>query len=392
MKILMVAPQPFFTPRGTPFSVLYRLNALSKMGHSIDLVTYHLGEDVSIENVTVYRTPDLPFVRHIDVGPSKMKILLDLLVLFQVIRLLAQKKYDLIHSHEEAGFFASWLARIFRIKHLYDMHSSLPQQLHNFKFTQSKILVKAFDWLENDTLKHADAVITICPALSEYVRQQLPGKNEVMIENVVDNSWVLESGTETCLELVDKYQISGHPKILYAGTFEAYQGIDLLIDAAVKVIQKYPDAIFMMVGGHPEQVETYRQKVQKIGLESRFRFTGQVWPNLIPLFIEIADILVSPRIEGNNTPLKIYSYLRSGIPIVATDHPTHTQVLNNSVSILTAPHPDAFAEGIIRVIKNRTLAKEISRNARSLAETRYSFDAYMSKIRAIYQTLEHKNS
>jgi len=392
MKILMVAPQPFFTPRGTPFSVLYRLNALSKMGHSIDLVTYHLGEDVSIENVTVYRTPDLPFVRHIDVGPSKMKILLDLLVLFQVIRLLVQKKYDLIHSHEEAGFFASWLARIFRIKHLYDMHSSLPQQLHNFKFTQSKILVKAFDWLENDTLKHADAVITICPALSEYVRQLLPEKNEVMIENVVDNSWVLESGTETCSDLVDKYQISGHPIILYAGTFEAYQGIDLLIDAAVKVTQKYPDAIFMMVGGHPDQVEAYRQQVQKIGLESRFRFTGQVWPNLVPLFIEIADILVSPRIEGNNTPLKIYSYLRSGIPIVATDHPTHTQVLNNSVSILTAPYPDAFAEGIISVIKNKALAKEISRNARSLAETRYSFDAYMSKIRAIYQTLEPKNS
>jgi glycosyltransferase involved in cell wall biosynthesis len=148
----------------------------------------------------------------------------------------------------------------------------------------------------------------------------------------------------------------------------------------------------MMVGGHPDQVEAYRQQVQKIGLESRFRFTGQVWPNLVPLFIEIADILVSPRIEGNNTPLKIYSYLRSGIPVVATDHPTHTQVLNNSVSILTAPYPDAFAEGIISVIKNKALAKEISRNARSLAETRYSFDAYMSKIRAIYQTLEPKNS
>ena len=388
MKILMIAPQPFFSPRGTPFSVLYRLHALSKLGHTIDLVTYHLGEDVSIENVTIYRTPDIPFIKHIEVGPSKLKIFLDGFVLLKVLQLLLKNRYDVIHSHEEAGFFSRWLASLFHTRHLYDMHSSLPQQLHNFKFTQSGLLVNLFERLENDTLKNADAVITICPALSEYVQGVFPGKNEVMIENVVDNSSVLKAGTETVADLVKKYKIVGQPKILYAGTFEAYQGIDLLIDAAGIVVRKYPDAIFILVGGQPEQVNIYRGKAENLCLEKHFVFSGQVWPNLIPLFIELADMLVSPRIEGNNTPLKIYSYLRSGKPIVATDHPTHTQVLDSSVAVLTDPHSEGFAGGIIKLIENDALAKEIVSRAVSLAEDRYSVDAYLSKIRKIYQTLE----
>jgi len=388
MKILMIAPQPFFSPRGTPFSVLYRLHALSKLGHTIDLVTYHLGEDVSIENVTIYRIPDIPFVRHIEVGPSKLKIFLDCFVLLKVLQLLLKNRYDVIHSHEEAGFFSRWLATLFHTRHLYDMHSSLPQQLHNFKFTRSGLLVKMFEKLENDTLKNADAVITICPALSEYVQGVFPGKNEVMIENVMDNSSVLDAGTETVSDIIKKYGIKGRPKILYAGTFEAYQGIDLLIDAAAQVVRKYPDAVFIMVGGHPDQVEAYVRKVENLGLEKNFVFSGQVWPNLVPLFVELSDMLVSPRIEGNNTPLKIYSYLRSGKPIVATDHPTHTQVLDSSVAVLTDPHPDEFAEGIMKVIENDALAKEIVSEAVSLAEARYSIDAYLAKIRKIYRSLE----
>jgi hypothetical protein len=71
MKILMIAPQPFFQPRGTPISVLHRLNTLSKLGHKIDLVTYHLGQNIPFENVNYHRIPNIPFIKKINVGPSK---------------------------------------------------------------------------------------------------------------------------------------------------------------------------------------------------------------------------------------------------------------------------------------------------------------------------------
>ena len=65
MKILMIAPQPFFEPRGTPISVYQRVNALSKLGHEVDLVTYHLGSTPDIPNVNVHRTMKVPFINQI---------------------------------------------------------------------------------------------------------------------------------------------------------------------------------------------------------------------------------------------------------------------------------------------------------------------------------------
>jgi len=390
MKILMIAPQPFFTPRGTPFSVLYRLYALSKLGHHVDLVTYHIGRDVPIKNVSIKRIPAIPFVKSIRIGPSKIKILLDFFILLKTVQLLLQGSYDVIHSHEEAGFFSTWLAKIFGIKHLYDMHSSLPQQLNNFKFTTSKLLIHSFEMLEKETLKNADGVITICPALFDYVEGLFPEKNQVLIENVVDNSWVLESGNETVSSLMQRYGLKNDLKILYTGTFEPYQGIDLLIESAKEVVKHHSEVTFLLVGGDPKQISHYRQQVDEACLGGQVIFTGQVWPNLIPLFIELSDILVSPRIEGNNTPLKIYSYLRSGKPIVATDHPTHTQVLNDQIAVLTKRTPESFSDGIIKLINNSKLRKEISRKALDMATAEYSFEGYLSKTKKIYESLEIK--
>ena len=101
----------------------------------------------------------------------------------------------------------------------------------------------------------------------------------------------------------------------------------------------------------------------------------------IPLFLDAADLLVSPRSTGTNTPLKIYQYLRSGRPIVATRLLTHTQVLDDAVAILTPPDPDGFAEGILAGIRDPARARTVGERARQLAETKYSYDAYLSRTR-----------
>jgi len=389
MKILMIAPQPFFQPRGTPISVLHRLNTLSKMGHQIDLVTYHLGQTIPFRNVTYYRIPNLPFVKKIKVGPSKIKIILDLFVIFKVLMLLIRNKYDVIHSHEEAGFFGAWLAKRFGLMHLYDMHSSLPQQLTNFKFTRLKILINIFEGFEKRTIERSDALITICPELYNYVSQLYPDKKQVLIENVADNSDVFELKNEE-VDIREKYKLDSHTIILYAGTFEPYQGLDLLIESSKAVVTKANDVTFALVGGNPEQVAHYQQQVKKNNLSDYFVFTGQVTPEFVPKFLDVADILVTPRIKGNNTPLKIYSYLKSGKPIVATNHITHTQVLNDQVAVLTDCNAQSFAEGILKILTDESLRTEISKNARALAEEKYSYEAYLQKTASIYNFLEQK--
>jgi hypothetical protein len=185
MKVLMIAPQPFFTPRGTPFSIRGRIQALAALGHSVDLVTYHTGDDVSLPGLQIFRTPRIPWIRHIAIGPSYNKIFLDLLLFGLTISRLLSQRYDIIHTHEEAGLMGAILARWVKAQHLYDMHSSLPQQLKNFKAYNYAPVVKSFEMLERFVIRRADAVIAICPELSQHVAAIDKDRRCFLIENVI---------------------------------------------------------------------------------------------------------------------------------------------------------------------------------------------------------------
>lgn len=383
----MIAPQPFFQPRGTPFSVLHRLKALSQLGYQIDLLTYHIGENVEIEGVNIYRIPRVPFIKKVAIGPSKGKIILDTYVFLEAINMLRRGKYDLIHSHEEAGFFATYLAKKYSTLHLYDMHSSLPQQLLNFRFTKSKFMTRWFEKLEAYTIENAAAVITICPELSNYVKHRFPGKYNILIENVADSRLVFATQSDS-FNIEEKINSNGELVVLYAGTFEPYQGIDLLIDSSTKVIEQVQNVKFVLIGGKPDQVVTYKNKVKNLNLDEYFVFTGSLPPEDVPQYVEASDILVSPRTDGTNTPLKIYSYLRAGKPIVATNHITHTQVLNQEVSVLTDCTPDAFGGGLISVLKNAHLRRKLGTKAKKLAEEKYSYQSFLNKTKEVYNYLE----
>ena len=81
MRILMIAPEPFFEPRGTPFSEYHRIKALGELGHQVDLVTYPIGRDVPLPGLRIHRTLRPPFVSKVRIGPSVTKLLLDGLML-----------------------------------------------------------------------------------------------------------------------------------------------------------------------------------------------------------------------------------------------------------------------------------------------------------------------
>jgi len=358
------------------------------MGHRIDLLTYPFGQDISYPNVRIVRIPRLPFIKGARVGPSKEKLLLDLVWMIPYsVRMVMRARYDLIHSHEEACFWGAALARWRGIPHLYDMHSSLPQQLLNFKFTTSGLALGFFRWAEKKTLRSARGVIAICPELARHATSLAPQTPIAVIENVLELEpprHLVPLAPDT---LRDQYRLHGHKVVLYTGTFEPYQGIDLLIRAACEVVRQMPKTTFLLVGGRPDQVAYYQQVAQQQGVAASFVFVGAVPPERIRDFYAVADVLVSPRLEGNNTPLKIYSYLRSGVPIVATDHLTHTQVLNQEVAVLTAIDPSSLAQGILRVLTNGALAGRLASAAQKLAEERYSPAVYYAKLRALLERM-----
>src|SRR5258708_4284445 len=103
VRILMIAPEPFFEPRGTPFSEFHRIRALTALGHQVDLVTYPFGQSVSMPGLRVFRSLRPPLVNHVKIGPSPAKIPLDALLAFTALRRALSGRYDAIHSHEEGG-------------------------------------------------------------------------------------------------------------------------------------------------------------------------------------------------------------------------------------------------------------------------------------------------
>src|SRR6188474_345290 len=115
----MIAPEPFFEPRGTPFSEFHRIRALTALGHQVDLVTYPFGQDVTIPGLRVFRCLRPPFVHQVKIGPSLTKMSLDVLLTLTVLRRALWARYDVVHSHEEGGLIGAALAMGLRVPHLY---------------------------------------------------------------------------------------------------------------------------------------------------------------------------------------------------------------------------------------------------------------------------------
>ena len=383
----MLAPEPFFEPRGTPFSEYHRIKALGELGHHVDLVTYPIGRDVELPHLRIFRSLRPPFVRKVRIGPSMTKLVLDVLMMLTIARRVWSDRYDAIHSHEEMGLIGVWLAKWLRIPHLYDMHSSLPQQLSNFKYSRSSLLRGVFVWAEDQMVRKSDVVITICQELQDTVAGMGITDRSLLIENVMGGD-VDEPPSRSPLEIRSGWGVPERsPLALYTGTFEAYQGVDMLIEAAAIVAKARPDARVLVVGGEPAQVESAKARAHAAGAGAVMIFTGQQPAKEIPGFVQAADLLVSPRIRGTNTPLKIYSYLRSGKPIVATNLLTHTQVLTPEIAKLVDPKPEPFAAAMLELIDRADERERLSAGAGAVAKEKYSRESYLRRTAEAYRRL-----
>lgn len=378
MHILMIAPEPFFEPRGTPFSEFHRIRALTSLGHTVDLVTYPFGRDVEMPGLRIYRCLRPPFIRHVGIGPSWAKVPLNLLLTLTACRLARRGRYDAVHSHEEGGGIGVILARLLGVPHLYDMHSSLPQQVANFGYRNMPGLAWLLGRLERLMIRGSRVVIVICADLETTVRAIEREVPTVLIENAPGSGTGAAAGAglavRASLGLAPETPIA-----LYTGTFEHYQGLDLLYAAMTHVKAVRPDARLVLVGGDAAQVAAARRQIEALGLTGDVLLTGQRPAEEIPAYLDAATVLVSPRSTGTNTPLKIYQYLRSGRPIIATDLRTHTQVLSDEFAFLAAPDPEAFGRAMLDAFADPARAARLGARAREIAETRYSDEAYIAK-------------
>ncbi len=385
MKILMIAPQPYFEPRGTPISVYQRLHGLSALEYEVDLLTYHIGKDVTFPGVRIHRIPRVPWINAIKIGPSFPKLLLDLILFLKTITMLWRKRYQVLHVHEEAAFFAIPLAKLFRIPYIYDMHSSLAQQMANSSFGRYRPLVKLFETLERWVIRTCDGLITIGADLEERALTINSTVKHVRMENLPVHVTDPAPAPATVAQLRAALDLCDRIPIVYTGTFEHYQGLDLLFDSAELVKEHAPQACFVLVGGRLDQIAHWQAQINAKQLQEQIRFVGAVAPAETLAYLELAEIVVSPRTKGLSVPLKIYTYMYSGKPIVATDIVAHNQVLSQESALLVPSTKEAFAAGIIQLIHDPALRQQLGSCAHEFAKQHFNTESYLLKLAWIYQ-------
>jgi glycosyltransferase involved in cell wall biosynthesis len=382
--ILMIAPQPFFRVTGTPINVLTMCRALIECGFAVHLLTVPDGEDVDLPGLTVHRVPRLPGCGSLPVGFSLAKLAYNGLLLLTCLRMVRGRRFAAVHAIEEAALWAVPLARMRGVPAIVDLDSDLCRQLRDHGSWLGRMLAVPAGWLRRLALRRAAAALTVSRALSEIARAANPAIPVFEINDIPIESARRQPDPERMAALRARFELADRRLIVYTGNYDRRQGLPELIQAMAAVRASHPECLLLVVGGEPEQVEALQARIEADGLADPVRLIGAQPPDTMPEYMGLADVLVSPRLEPYTTPLKIFSYMASGRPIVATDLPTHTQVLDAEAAILVPPTPAGLAEGILRALENPVGAAQLGRRARHVVETRYTFAGFKRRLAECY--------
>jgi glycosyltransferase involved in cell wall biosynthesis len=382
-RALLLEPQPFYTDRGTPIAVRDVLRALSELGWRVDVLTFPMGEDVQIPNVTLHRVGNPLGFRHVKVGFSPQKLLLDGLLAAQLRSRLRAVRYDVVHAVEETAIIYAGMAGRGGPPFVYDMASSLPEQLVAHPLFRWGPWPRSLAATERWLLNRAASVV--CSAgLGDHVRAVAPDARF--------REWRFPAEIEPApgpeVEALRRelgLDVAGRV-ILYIGNFASYQGTDLLLDAAPLVLRERPDAVLLCVGAAGADELKAAEARLPADVASRVRLVGRQARQRVPAFLGLADLLVSPRSFGANFPLKLFEYLAAGKAIVATDIRAHRCVLDESLALLVPATREGLAGGMLRLLRDPEQARGLADRALRYAAQELSWLSFKALVADIYAT------
>jgi len=383
MKVLILAPHPYYQERGTPIAVDLLIRALSERGDEVDLLTFHEGENREYEGLNIHRIEPFPAVRNLLPGLSIKKIYCDIFMFFRFMLLMRKGGYDIVHAVEESSFMALLVCPVTATPFVYDMDSSMTTQIVD-KFPMLRPLRRFLGFMESLPMRYAKAVVPMCDALAEEAARYR-SDNIVVLKDVS----LVEShdGSGEAPDLRSELGLTGKV-VMYIGNLESYQGIDLLLESFALVCKQSPDTSLVIIGGADKDIVKYRDLSSSLGVSHRVHLLGPRPISQIGQYMVQADVLASPRIQGLNTPMKVYSYLDSGVAVMATRLSTHTQVMNDEISMLAEPESKSFSEALLKLLDDNDLRARLAAAARVTMQRDHSYPAFRQKVHDLYAGLE----
>ena len=382
-RVLFLCPQPFFTWRGSPIRVAYDVEALARLGYEVDLLTLPIGEDRAIPGVRILRVPRLPGLSRIAIGPSPGKALYDVLLFGRGLAEILRRRYAVIHGVEETALIAWALSRLCGAAAVFEKHSD---PVSHRAGVLKNLILAAYARVETLAIHAADAVIGTGRTLVEQVRRVSPRKPAYHVFDLPSSPREADADRAAAIRAG---WVRGPDDViaLYVGSFAAYQGIDLLFEAMIRAFAAEPRLRLVVIGGSEAERAERQRQLAAAGFADRALFPGFLPPDELTHHLRAADILLSPRIHGVNSPLKLLDYLKAGRAIVATDLPANRELVDESCAVLTAPEPDALAAGVRQLAADAGRRAELGRTGRRRIDETYNFDGFVRRLAECYSGL-----
>jgi PEP-CTERM/exosortase A-associated glycosyltransferase len=246
--------------------------------------------------------------------------------------------------------------------------------------------------LETHALRRVDHVFTICEGLRRDITRRGISENKVtVIPNAVDID-TFETGGQPDAALAQQLGLAGAMVIGFVGSFYAYEGLDLLLDALPAVLAKIPNARVLLVGGGPQD-SALKAQAARLGLSDRIVFTGRVPHSEVQRYYDLIDLLAYPRhamrLTELVTPLKPLEAMAQGRLLVASDVGGHKELIrHNETGILfKAGDPAALASAVTDLLARPDRWPALRQSGRQFVEQERNWAASIKQYVNPYLSL-----
>jgi glycosyltransferase involved in cell wall biosynthesis len=390
LKVLMIAPTPFFADRGCHMRILGEIRALQNLGYDIVLCTYHIGRD--IPGIKTERIINIPWYKKLEAGSSWHKFYLDVLLFFKSLRVFWREKPDLVHGHLHEGAILGHFVRKFsfrKVPLVFDAQGSLTKELITYSFFREGSLFQKIFWaLERWISRMPEYTVGSNVSVSEFMVGEM-GLPPARVETVIDgvhSDFFLPQGEPDDLRKTLHLE-PNTPVVIYTGALLKSKGIDYLWQAIPQVVKKDPEVRFVIVG-YP--VEESMETVRSLGVDQQCIFVGQVDYFKLPQYLYLANLAVDPKLdEAGEASGKIINYMGAALPIVCFDGVNNRKFLGESGIFAKSGDSVDLAEKIVETLADPEKAQKIGSSNQRRVEEVFSWNANIKTYdRVFHQALQ----
>jgi glycosyltransferase involved in cell wall biosynthesis len=387
MRVLMVAPTPFFGDRGCHVRILEEARALAPHGVEVLVATYHVGRDVP--GVPTARTPRLPWVRRLPVGFSPHKPYLDALLLATAARAARRFRPDVLHGHlHEGAALATVLGRLARRPAVADLQGSLTSELVDHgTLSAGGVLARLARAAERGIVRGPARLLASSARFARELAERWGGGDRVVpLPDGVDPD-VFRPNLPVD-DLRAALGLTGQRVVVFLGVLTAYQGVDDLLAAWPAVVRAVPDAHLLLMG-YPND-DHYRARVAAAGLGRTVTVTGRIDYREAPRYLALGDVAVSAKRSATEANGKLLNYMATGLPTVAYDGPVSREILGDAGVLV--PHGDTAALGAAcaRLLSDAGERKWRGQALRERAVTLFGWPALGRRLLDVYRDVRRQ--